>query len=349
MKSQNKKRTKKVSNLGQLKETYWDYTAKEALKRSGNSEQLKGTIHELAYRDNQNFKLDNILKGKVSKLSKSTVAKSSDVITMKAGKIVSRAQLKDTISNSAIKQTQRKVSSGQYRNSKLIGTEETAQLFNKTAHHSSKKMQSSGISSRTTTRVADNAGVKVRSNNLFKNNLADIGLQSKQSAVLGGVLEMVGESFSSFSDLKDGSKSFGEYTTGIAKKGAKGALVSGTKTASALAIKEGAKAVAKKAGSEMLKKAAGSNAATAIAFGFVEQSRSITKYFRDEIDGSELASETCGNIGSSGGALGGAALFASIGSVVPVIGTGLGIIIGATVFAIAGGRFGSWLGEIFFD
>ena len=82
----------------------------------------QGTIHEIAIRDSKNISFQNILEGKVTRLTKSTTAKSVDIITLKNGKIVERIQAKDLTNSSSITDLKLKIKSNQYKNSKLVGT-----------------------------------------------------------------------------------------------------------------------------------------------------------------------------------------------------------------------------------
>lgn len=120
-KEQNNKNRKTRSGFAQ--EAYWDYVGSEAKQHVGNNPQLKGTIHEIAYRARLNLSPENLTKGKVSRLSKSPTAKSADIVTLKEGKITERIQLKDVTDKAGINNLNKKVLSNKYRNSKLVGTE----------------------------------------------------------------------------------------------------------------------------------------------------------------------------------------------------------------------------------
>ena len=190
---------KKKELFGSSKETYWDYVGEEAKARVGNNMQLKGIIHEIAIRDSKNISFQNILEGKVTRLTKSTTAKSVDIVTLKNGKIVERIQAKDLTNSSSITVLKQKIKSNQYKNSKLVGTYETTNLYNKASKGVGKKMESSNISSTTTTRVAHNAGVNIPNKDVFINNLKDINVQAKQSAIISA---SIGGAFSIFNNGK---------------------------------------------------------------------------------------------------------------------------------------------------
>lgn len=341
------KKNQKKGNVGQHTETYWDYAGEEAVKRGGAGSQLKGLIQEIAVRDKKNISADGVISGKVTRLTKSTTAKSADIVTVKNNKIIERVQVKDVTSKSGLRDVQSKVKTGQYRNSKLVGSEETTELYQKAAKGTTKKMTSSGVSSKTTTRAADNAGVKVRERNLLINNLKDVVGQAKTSGVVGAAIGGVSEAINGLSDLKNGTVTGTEYTGKVVKESVKSGTKSAAKTAAALALKEGAKEVAKKAGNQALKKAAGSNPATAVAFGVVDQVIDTAKFATGNIDSKEFRDNSCRNVGSTSGAVGGAILGAELGSIVPGVGTAIGAVVGGIIGGISGGGLGRKLSDLF--
>ena len=72
----------------------------EAVVRSGGKNpQLKGVVHEILYRDSITMAPDNLIHGTKGALSKSATAIRDDVLTMQGGKVIGRAQLKDTVSS----------------------------------------------------------------------------------------------------------------------------------------------------------------------------------------------------------------------------------------------------------
>ena len=71
----------------------------EAVLRSGGKNpQLKGVVHEILYRDSITMDPKNLVSGTKGVLSKSATAIRDDVLTMRGGSVVGRAQLKDTVS-----------------------------------------------------------------------------------------------------------------------------------------------------------------------------------------------------------------------------------------------------------
>ena len=101
----------------------------EAVVRSGGKNpQLKGVVHEILYRDSITMAPDNLIHGTKGALSKSATAIRDDVLTMQGGKVIGRAQLKDTVSS--INKTVKQASSGKYAGTNLMGTKETAAAYN---------------------------------------------------------------------------------------------------------------------------------------------------------------------------------------------------------------------------
>lgn len=115
-----------------------------------------GNAFEILATDKQN--LENVFqRDTVTKLTKSPVAKQVDAVTMKGNKVVERIQYKDTPSASGIQKTLRQTEAGKYRQVQMKGTIETAEKFNAMAEKRgiSKRMESTGISSKTTNRIGD--------------------------------------------------------------------------------------------------------------------------------------------------------------------------------------------------
>ena len=329
------------SSQGIGRETYWDYTGKEALSRVGKNPQLKGTIHELAFRDKQNLKSVLSFGNEKTRLTHSTTAVRDDVVTTNSrGYITRRYQLKDVTSESGSYNLNKQIDSGKYRRSNIIGTVETAEKI--------EEVQSSGISSTSTTRAADNTGVNLPDKNILSNNFKDIGKQAKNSAIFAGVISAGMEAKTSYQDYKNGNISKLQYTGRVLKSGAGSAVTSGCKTTVALGFKEGSKALGEKLCKEGLKKFAGSNTATSIAFSAVDQITDTFRLARGKISGREYGARTTQNVSTTGGAMAGAAAGAAIGSVVPVIGTAIGATVGGILGSIGGSCGGNFLGRKIF-
>lgn len=137
-----------------VKEAYEYKSGLEAVKRVGDlpPDKLKGVVHEVMFKDR--FNLKNAFSGKKAILSRSRQAVRDDVLIQDGKKIVERLQLKDT--SKSVGDVIRRVKQGQYRATKLVGTEETAKAYNQVAVKQGigKTMRSSKISTNTTERVA---------------------------------------------------------------------------------------------------------------------------------------------------------------------------------------------------
>ena len=137
-----------------VKEAYEYKSGLEAVKRVGDlpPDKLKGVVHEVMFKDR--FNLKNAFSGKKAILSRSRQAVRDDVLIQDGKKIVERLQLKDT--SKSVGDVVRRVKQGQYRATKLVGTEETTKAYNQVATKQGigKSMRSSKISTNTTERVA---------------------------------------------------------------------------------------------------------------------------------------------------------------------------------------------------
>ena len=326
----------------QARETFWDYAAQEAIQRVGRGSQLKGVIHEVAIREKRNLTLDALLSGNRTSVTRSPNAKTVDLVTTRNGRVVERIQAKDCISDSCASNVQGRVTNGQYRTARLVGTRETVENFK--AAGVTKRAHSSGVSSRSTTRAADNAGAKVPNKNLLMNNALDIAGCVGKAGVTGAALAAGAEALGSFRDLRTGAIDGGEYVERIASTGAKAGLDTAVRTTMALGAKEAAKAAARSVGAESIKRFAGSNPGTAVAFGAAEQAINTFHLLRGEICPQEYGIRSAQTVGSTGGAIGGAAAGAAIGSVIPGPGTVAGAVIGGIAGAIGGGGLGRELG-----
>ena len=332
--------------LAQARETFWDYVGQEAVQRAGRGAQLKGVIHEVAIREQRNLTPDALLRGNRTSLTRSATAKTVDLITTRNGRVVERLQVKDCISDSCARNVQGRVSSGQYRTARLVGTQETVEKFRGVGV--TKRAESSGISSRSTTRAADNAGAKVPNKNLLVNNALDIagcvGTASVTDAALAGGAVVIG----SLRELRHGRIDGAEYAERVVLAGATAGFDTAVRTTIALGTKEAAKAAARSMGAAGLKRFAGSNPGTAVAFGVAEQLVITIQLACGEIDDREYGVRSVQNAGSTGGAIGGAVAGAAIGSAIPVVGTVVGGVIGGIAGAIGGGGLARELGTLLF-
>ena len=330
----------------QARETAWDYLAQEAVRRVGRGAQLKGVIHEMAIREKRNLTVEALLLGRRTELTRSANAGTVDLVTTQNRRVVGRIQAKDCISDSCARKVQSRVATGQYRTARLVGTRETVAKFR--AAGVTKPVQSSGVSSRSTTRAADNAGAKVPNRNLLVNNVIDIAGCAGKAGVTGGVLGAGAEAFGSHKELRAGRIGGAEYIQRVVTTGAKETVATAIRSAVALVAKETAKAVGRRAGAEGLKRFAGSNPGTAIAFGFSEQAINTVQLVDGKIDVQEYSVRTIQTAGSTGGAIGGAAAGAAIGSVIPGVGTVAGAVLGGLAGSLGGGGLGREFGNLLF-
>lgn len=199
------------------KHLYQSNVAKRALKRAGKNKNLKGHISEIMTCDIQNINPKNIAQGKKAMLTKSPTAGRDDIVIMKNGRRVGGMQVKDTISKSGIKDTVDRVERGQYRRTKLVGTIETCEAYEKeVAKRGGKitqKMSSTGISSEETELIAAKAlGGKV------PENIPKITKQAAKSAKTGAAVSGGIEAVKSVNAVRKGEKDISEATVSIAKE-----------------------------------------------------------------------------------------------------------------------------------
>ena len=333
---EHKSANKTISILSAM-EHYNDAIGKEAVARVGNNTQLKGVIHENLYMDKCNLNNLSRLKGDVTTLTKNPRAPSVDVVTTNKGKVVSRYQLKDCTSDSGVRDTLKRVRKGQYKNTQLMGTEETAEKYNRMKSSKDRAMKSTGISSKRTGRIADNAGAKSPDKNTVMNNFKDIGSCAVNSAGIGAVSSAAGSIYSNLEKYKNGEIDELEYMEEVAKDTANGAAKSAATTATALSLKEGGKALGDAIGSEGFRKFMGSNGGTAVAYGIADITVKTGQLINGSIDRDEYTQSCAKSVVSSLGGYEGALIGGELGTLIfPGVGTSIGAGIGAGIGAIGG-------------
>lgn len=215
-------------------EAYDWKVAGEALTRAGKNKNLHGIVHEVMYKNSQNINPVNIVNGTKAVLSKSSTAIRDDVLLMNAGKVVNRAQLKDTAKS--INHTLKQVASGKYQGTVMMGTKETVTAYNsgvaKAASNGIKitqTMKSTGVSSADTARIASKA---------LGNGLTTKALTSaaKNSGVSGAVLSAGMETIFAGKDLLDGNIEGSEFVARVAKETVGGGLSAAVGTTAATAV-----------------------------------------------------------------------------------------------------------------
>lgn len=209
---------------GAMKEGYEGKVAVEALQRVGKNKQIHGIVHEILVKDTLNANPGNIVNGTKAVLSKSTTAVRDDILLKQGGKIVGRMQLKDT--SKSICKTVKQVAEGHYKGTALIGTKETTSAFNSAVGKKAaqgikitQKMQSSGVSSADTARIA----TKALGGSISKTALTSA---AKSSGAFGAAISGGIETVSAGKDLIDGRISGEEFAGRVAKETFGGGLSS---------------------------------------------------------------------------------------------------------------------------
>lgn len=204
------------------KEAYETKVGLEALHRAGKCPQLKGHVHEIMFKDGYNANPMNILQGKHAMLTKSNTAQMKDVVMMQGKKVAGHAQLKDTVSSAGIRKTVEQIKSGHYSKTAVVGTKETAA---KVGGEVSQKVHSSGISSETTTRIANKALGKVPT-------ASALHMAGKSGGVAGAAIGAGVEAISSVKDVWDGNKTVGEAAGDVTVAAIKGGVTGYASSAS---------------------------------------------------------------------------------------------------------------------
>lgn len=221
-----KKAEKRVLNL---REAYDVKVGGEALQRAGKCKQLKGIVHEVLYKDKYNANPKNILAGRTAHLTKSNTAQCKDIVITQNGKVVGHRQLKDVVSKGGIKKLAKQINSGKYKNTKVLGTEETVK---KLAGKTKQSVESSGISTETTTRIANKALGKIPT-------IHNIHVAGKAGGIAGATIGAGVEAISNVADVIDGKKSVEDAMIDVAAAGARGG-VTGYASAAAGSVAAGA-------------------------------------------------------------------------------------------------------------
>ena len=170
----------------------------EAVARAGRNPQLKGIVHEVAYKDMYNLSPERLVDGNHAVLSHATNAVRDDVLIKNGGKIVQRIQLKDTSSTSGIAKTVSQVGSKHYAGTNLMGTPETAARYTEAVGKAAAKgkqvtqqMSSTGISSGDTARIAAKT-IGTSAGKLTAQALGNVARSSGAAgALLSGGIELI--------------------------------------------------------------------------------------------------------------------------------------------------------------
>ena len=306
-----------VNTVSTAREFYFDCVGAEALKRAGGNQNLKGVVHELLFRDKR-----TLTTGGNFRLTKNPHAHGVDVVRIKGGKARERYQVKDCVSQGGVAKTLKQVRSGKYKNVTLVGTKETAKRYNAARKPGDKPMVSSGISSKRTGRIADNASPKQKGASA-RNNFADILECSVDSALTAAGLGAVSAILNK-----------GDPVDALAAA-VKGGTKTGARTAAALTGKEAGKAVGRASGYAGLTRLVGGAGGTAFCFGMTDvAAEALGLYGREEPTKSRVRKAVGGATGGYVGMLAGV----KIGTVIcPGVGT--------LIFGISGSLAGDFVGR----
>lgn len=208
-----------------------------AMERAGHNPHLKGHIHEVLVKDARNARNLLTLNGASTELTKSTTAGTVDLVTTKGGKVIERIQVKDVTSQTGIDKLVKQCADGKYRSAQLVGSEESAQAFNKAAEKAgiSKRMASTGVSSKSTESLAQRAGAT---------GSGTLGSAMGQAAKAGGAAgAIVGGGVAAVKgciDLMNGRADAVEVAGTVVKASAKGGASGAAAGAAATATGAGA-------------------------------------------------------------------------------------------------------------
>lgn len=223
------------------KTAYESSVIARAMERAGNNPHLKGHIHEILVKDASNVRSFLTMSSANTQLTRSTTASTVDLITTKGGKVIERIQVKDVTSKSGISKLVKQCGDGKYRSARLVGSDETTHAFNKAAEKAgiSKRMSSTGVSSKNTESLAQRAGAT---------GSGSLGSAVNQAAKAGGVAGAVlGGGIATVMgciDIAQGNADPIDVLGTVAKAGAKGGFSGASAGAAATVAGAGAMAAA---------------------------------------------------------------------------------------------------------
>lgn len=196
-----------------IKETLEGYLGEMAFCRAGNNPQLHGHVHEVMYRMLYNINPVNVVRGSHMELTKSHTATVKDVIAMVGRKVSGHAQLKDCSSYSGLRDVVKRINRGQYMKTRIVCTEETVKGL---AGKARQKVYSSGISTKTTHRIAGKV--------LGKYSCAALHEAGIVGAKMGGLVSAGLEGITSGYEWFKGRKSGKRALLDTARSGIKGSV-----------------------------------------------------------------------------------------------------------------------------
>lgn len=240
-----------------------------AVGRAGANPHLKGHIHEILVKDARNARNLLTMNGASTSLTKSTTASTVDLVTTRGGKVIERIQVKDVTSRSGIDKLVKQCADGKYRSAQLVGSEESTLAFNKAAEKAgiSKRMTSTGVSSKSTESLAQRAGAT---------GSGTLGSAMSQAAKAGGAAgAIIGGGVAAVKGciaLANGEADVVEVAGTVVKASAKGGVSGAAAGAAATGAGAGAVAVVSMLGMSGLAASAvtiGAPIAAAVAVGYV--------------------------------------------------------------------------------
>jgi hypothetical protein len=309
------------------RELYYDVVAERVAERAGRNPQIKGHVQEQMLCDRMNSNPAMRAKGLRAQPTRSTTAQTADVVVIRPGKrgVVERIQVKDVASDGGARHLGRQLQEGRYNRATVKASPETIKQLRKSGIEPSKPIESTCISSDTTTRVATRTRAEVRGNGVAKAVARDISRASGGAALLSAGIHVV-------SGVAAGDRDRGRIALGALYASGETAA----KTAGALGVRQGTMAAAEKVGSETLKKVVRGSGATTFVFAAVEQVADTARLGVGKIDRGEYARRTGANVGGSAAAYGGAMLGTAL---LPGFGTVLGGLVGGLVGSLVGRGF----------
>lgn len=327
-----------ISSLGEHvargQEVYLGQVAHRLRNRCGMCPQAKGVAQEIMFGDRLNARPRAVVLRLRARQPNSRSTRTADLVLTREGRrgTFGLIQVKDVTSTGGIGKTLRQVRAGQYRRSSLFGSPETVKEYSRAGGQSVQRMHSTGISSTTTTRVAAQAGCKVRGINAGQMIAADIAKTTASAAALSGGTQLLLGVASGFQAIQEGTP-VDQVVRQVAGQTASAFGASGVKTATAVTIRHGLTLAAERLTAEVVRDALKSGGATGVVFSVVELAYDALSLATGSIDKEEFRERSCSTAGGTGGALTGAAVGSAL---LPGLGTILGAVVGGAAGQVAG-------------
>ena len=277
-----KRKSNPATTIAAVKQIHDGSVAARAIKRAGKNKNLKGHIFEILTRDKYNLNPKNISQGKKAVLTNSPTAIRDDIIIKQGKKIVGRMQLKDT--PKGINDTVKRVSSGQYKGTNLIGTKETKKAYD--AVVATKNAHGANISQSTELIQAKALGGSV-----LKNSRAIAGRAAKTGMVSGAISGGIA-AVNNVGQVLKGEKTKSEAVVAVAKETGTGAAsgIAADAVGTAVTIAVAATPAASAA------PIAGTAASIAVGYATDLGCRKADQYMQDRKKVADLPSQTEGHV-----------------------------------------------------